>query len=535
MKTFQFANLSKASQKISDRYAYRMVGCAVFLILIATLFPYQFFLQETAERRAAPFPLWLSVTPGSLLDFGKNVLLFVPFGFGLGCWAQKKCWSRFSSLAVVISAGAGLSYAVEFLQVFLPTREPSWQDVVANTIGSLAGHIFFGGCGGSFLCYFSLLEAKVEQSLSIRWVAAIFFSYAAIGLLVSGQLQRASNLSNWERSDTLLLGNDETGRHPWQGRILQVEIFNSALSEELVKGLAAGRSHAEMNDHLVTSYVYSTGPTIENQTKHLPDYSPIPKPSTAELESARVLSDRAWVGTKLPADATLIQELQKTNQFTLRVIYAPAGTLPTTIGRIVSISQGTHDVDLGLSQKGASLTVTFRAVLLGQSEYWAVTVPDVFRNPKPRDITLTFDGSDLLLYVDGRKDPHPLPLNPGATLVHRFKGVGAYNVPGYGVLYDALVFVPLGLLLAFASRKPVLRLSTGRILFGAGMILPPLLLEGVLAGISRRSFSLGNLAFGIGFIAGVFLWFNSDLNNSLHHSLGHTMSARAMAGASGDG
>jgi hypothetical protein len=61
-----------------------------------------------------------------------NVLLFVPLG------AAGALLLRRHAAWVVIALGA-LSLAIEVLQARLPGRTPSYRDVVANSVGALAG------------------------------------------------------------------------------------------------------------------------------------------------------------------------------------------------------------------------------------------------------------------------------------------------------------------------------------------------------------------------------------------------------------
>ena len=72
-------------------------------------------------------------------DFITNVLLFVPIGFfllgALGGLGRQAYWL----FLPVVAACLGLSIAIEFGQIFVSGRTPSWNDVLAETIGGSAG------------------------------------------------------------------------------------------------------------------------------------------------------------------------------------------------------------------------------------------------------------------------------------------------------------------------------------------------------------------------------------------------------------
>jgi hypothetical protein len=159
------------------------------------------------------------------------------------------------------------------------------------------------------------------------------------------------------------------------------------------------------------------------------------------------------------------------------------------------------------------LTFTFRTAVLGVSRYWRLNLPGAFQNAEPRQIVLTYDGAELVGYIDGKRNAHSLRLNPGATLVCRFKGVNPYNVRGYEVLYMIMVFAPLGVLLGFGVRKLACGKPSTWILMGAVVLVPPLLQEGVLSSVSGCPIRLDTAILGCGLIAGAFLLSFSSLNS----------------------
>jgi len=174
---------------LARRWARRALCLGTLAILVCTLFPFQFLLKETAWRRMGPFWLWLNPYPDDPQDFLENVLLFLPFGFAWGCLAAEKRWRWLRGSALALVAGAGLSFAVEVSQTFLPTRDAGWGDVVSNALGSLVGYLVFFALGDRLLLYASHCEAGLERVLSGRRLALAFVAYAALcGFLCRGAL-----------------------------------------------------------------------------------------------------------------------------------------------------------------------------------------------------------------------------------------------------------------------------------------------------------------------------------------------------------
>jgi VanZ family protein len=72
-------------------------------------------------------------------DIAVNLLLFVPFGFGLAGLMRNLGFSAITTVLLAFAVGFALSLTVETLQCFLPGRDPSFVDVATNSISSMAG------------------------------------------------------------------------------------------------------------------------------------------------------------------------------------------------------------------------------------------------------------------------------------------------------------------------------------------------------------------------------------------------------------
>ena len=73
-------------------------------------------------------------------DFLKNIIFFMPFGILLTVIILNKYSMGFFAIAVAVTLTGGLlSYLIEYLQLFLPTRSSGLEDFFGNILGSGLG------------------------------------------------------------------------------------------------------------------------------------------------------------------------------------------------------------------------------------------------------------------------------------------------------------------------------------------------------------------------------------------------------------
>ena len=129
-----------------------------------------------ALARFPPFdPATLGRGSGS--DFVANVLLFVPIGFALaGALADR---SRALALLVIPMVGAmalASSVAIEFGQIFMGGRTPSWHDITGETLGAILGALVWTVLGPFVLVWLRPLvtpASPVERARRLLGVYAI--------------------------------------------------------------------------------------------------------------------------------------------------------------------------------------------------------------------------------------------------------------------------------------------------------------------------------------------------------------------------
>lgn len=472
-------------QQACAEWANRILILSLLGIAYLTLFPFRVDLSPTLVFHRSPFLLGPPDKHVHYLDFFLNVLLFVPFGFGVAAEAAKRGRSRWTCFLLALVLGACTSYLVELLQFYIPARDSGWEDVFSNSTGSVVGFLLFAAFGGVFLREMSQWEDGFEGWLSPARCALLLTAYFAVWFGVSARLQNDTRLSNWDARCLLTVGNDAAGQNPWSGQVLRLQIWDRALSDRAVQRIARQES-VDADAGLLASYDFSGAPPYQDQKHFLPPLDWVSAQPHLTNAAAPGWNGSSWLSTKSPVE-NLMRSIAKSSQFTVHVICAPAPN-ENVNGRIVAFSQSAGNVNFLLRQEGEFLVfrlrdpLSTRRALLGLAWY----VPGVFQSAKTRDIVASYDGSDAFIYLDGVRVQQDYRLSAGASLAHRIRAIEPESLDGYIAVYETLIFLPAGLLLGVAIRNwPRLKVL-GRATIVLCWVLPAALLEISLAVASGR-------------------------------------------------
>ena len=229
-----------------------VVITSLLFILYATLFPFNFSSEITAG-----FELKLTKTD-FLGDLFRNILLFLPFGFGLGCLIENRNYKRVTALVTILIVSFGLSLSVEILQLFLQERTSTLRDIFSNSIGGFIGFYSWHISKAKILRYVSILRTKSQACLSIPKLIISFISYATLTFLLSIPLQSTTNFSNWDPTFWLVLGNEQSGNRPWRGNIYEVYITDHAIRDSEIKQIFTNNQLSSIiTDNLIASYQFT--------------------------------------------------------------------------------------------------------------------------------------------------------------------------------------------------------------------------------------------------------------------------------------
>jgi hypothetical protein len=504
----QSQQVGVSSNSLGCKWSNRILVLATAGILFLTLYPFRFDFHAASPAGTSPLFLGKSLKPAGFLDAFLNGLLFVPFGFGLAEKLRDRGKSFAFTLALALAAGAFFSYTIELLQYYIPQRDSGWEDVFTNASGSVVGCIACEILGQSLLRLVSRCESFLECLLTPRRALGILLIYFALWFAASSVLQRTSRLSNWRADAQLVVGNDASGKFPWKGTVNAVQIWDLALSKEAAQQISTGQAVDTSNPGLLVDYDFSAGPPFRNQRQISSELAWVPRAPIASDSGLLTLDGAAWLTTSV-AVPDLIANLQKTNQFTVRVVCTPAET-GAGDARIISISQPAGFSDLTLRQEDANLVFWFRNPLSASHAILAWYYPRIFTAGRIRDIFYTYDGSNLSLFIDGKEETLTYRLGPGTALVKSVRRIQPGELEGYNYIYYILVFCLPGAILGLAARNLPPPRAARSLWLASVFLIPAMLLEWILVSTSGRSFSSLYLGLSLLLAVGSFLWINSD-------------------------
>ena len=472
-----------------------------------TLYPFRFQFAGRPPGATSPFLLQSGTKGSGIFDDFLNILLFVPFGFALGGLLQSSRRPRAQKLLFALMAGALFSYGMEFLQNYVPSRDSGWHDVFTNSAGALAGFLLWVCMGELVARRLALAELHMKNLLARRRMLWLIPLYYLLWLGASVPLQMQSRLTNWDSDCILTVGNRAGGRlsSAWKGEIYSIVFWDRALPEKVANEISAGKAGSATGNSPapVAAYDFSAPPPVPDERRSLPD---LVWNSGDQGIAAKgfVLDGKTWLDSASPVEG-LVKNFQATNQFSLYVECA-SSEIDGDDKQIVSISRKSGIFDLDMRQDGPDLGFWFRNPLSTRRYLLAEVISNVFLSHRKHGILFTYDGANLVLFMDGQRNSHRYSLGPGPALARVIRHVKASELEGCGYVYYAMVFFPGGLLLGLAVRNARSKLLPLAGALACGLAIPPAALEFILIHVSGRAFVLGNVILASCIGLGGFLW-----------------------------
>ncbi|MCA9866688.1 MAG: VanZ family protein [Anaerolineae bacterium] len=409
------------SARIPGRWVVVVSLLALATILYLRLIPFSFVWPGHV-----PFDR-ITWQPLNLRDAPLNVLLFVPFGFGIsGVLARRGRRSGIGSRALL--GGLALSVMLETTQMFIPERVPSLADVMANGIGALLGYGFYRAWEMGF-------GRALDRYATRRNLLLGLAVYALGAGLLTAYLYRSVHLSNWDASFPLVVGNEAVGKRQWSGRVERLE-------------LAVGRLD---NPQYVARYDFmGEGPFADAGGGPTPSLDWRDGPATPQTGAGVQVGPGEWLATDVPF-SDFITAARGFNSFTIRATVASDDPQQRGPARIVSVSADAERRNVTIGQEKDALIIRLRTPTGGENgQKPEILLPGVFGDGRPRQLVITYDAPMLQVSVDD--DEYTLSLAPGAAFFPGFQTANRWpvtlgdNPRRYDWAYWAIV-IGLGVLL----------------------------------------------------------------------------------------
>jgi glycopeptide antibiotics resistance protein len=501
-------------------WSHLLLIASVCGIVVVTLSPFQFALPADSSLRAILSDFH---HVSDIKDYWLNIVLFIPFGFGLTWLISRHRLSRALLLIITLVFSIGLSCAVELTQSFLPARISNLTDIVTNTLGGVVGSVLYLWWPPIFSFTAAILQINGKKLTASSLLVAFtsYFSLITTAILV---LLISNNLSNWNDNFSLSIGNEATGNRPWQGSVRSIYMSDQALpNNSIAQAFSDNNTFFSKLPNLVVSVAFDT----QNQLQENFDFQVPPlqwqglSATTAAQRSPRGLPEKAditnnekppgslgvfvsgerWLKSK-GAISIINQRLRKSNEFSLSAIIATDLLQKNGLARIFSISANPLYRNLTLGQNGHDLSLRLRTPITGENagepEF---IIPNVFQDLNWHQILITFANSNLNFYIDKPQNKSTFTFEPAVTFPtyspmgfrNRLINLQDFNLLKYQIIFYTLVLVPLG----FLGGLLLLRLKIEQHLTGWWIVViclvPPLLIEQLSMTIGNRPVRVDNL------------------------------------------
>lgn len=477
------------------RWSLRVFVLAILGICLLTLYPFRINPHSHPDM-PDPFLLAGWAKASNAKDVFLNVLLFVPFGFGLAGLLRKRGVSPIATATIVFAAGTLASYAVEFAQFFIPDRDSGWEDILTNSSGALVGALVFFFCGLPLLRLVQICEAAIEKSVSVRNATMILACYFACWIVLSARLQRTAALRDWDPSSVLAVGGlaHPWSSYAWKGKISSLEFWDRALPGDVASRITSSPSDPMVPGWNAEAWYKFSSTASWVTSNSLPPLTFRQTEGVHPLPVAGTWNGNFWLVTSSPA-SNLVSRVRRTGQFSVHLQFTPAQTGDMDAS-LVTIGPPGGVPDLEIRQASEALAFWFRNRLSPEPFELEWSISRGCEPKQPQNVLFSYDGSRLWAYLDGKLLYEGYRLGPATAFARIVRHPKLMELQGYRYTYYGMVFFPAGCLLGFAWRKSRggMRLLA---LILLGIIVPSVLLEVALLASGSQPFSIGNLWLGV--------------------------------------
>ncbi len=491
-----------------------IIAISLVAILFVTLLPFDFSIPYNFSLKYI-YSNFLETT--YIFDLIVNVILFIPFGLGLAAWLEKRKFLKARNLKITFLTSLSLTLTVEVCQLFLVSRNPSLSDLVTNSLGGVLGAFLF----------FSLIkhQQKISQLLSflvifrrrnLRFKSLVFLwlSYFFLMSFLLISVDDRTKVSNWDTNFYLVVGNEATGNRSWSGKVNYLCISKKSFYQQQLEKILAQKNSCqalENDPDLLTTYSLSNPQKSVLKPKNSASLQE-EVTTSSENSTGIIVNPKNWLKTENPA-SELTQKIKNSSQFTIFTEIATANLTQEGPARIISLSKNQYWRNLTIAQWRKDLSIRMRTPLTGgNGQKPEIRINNFFTDTNFHQIAISYNGTRLKIYVDEVAKAKSLYLGSEAALFWSIFSIFAekiYLKPAnnsfYIILYYGLIFIPLGFFWGVISNFLRTRLLGFITFLIGGLIVPPLIIETIIANSSDRYWNGSYLSIGIAVIIISFL------------------------------
>jgi glycopeptide antibiotics resistance protein len=425
-------------------YATFWIVGGIFFIVMLTLYPFRFESIVWGKKNAIKE---FFRNPSDWFDFYANILLFMPFGYGLSQSFGTKQFSNNLKLLFILGLSLAFTIMIETLQLFLPIRSSSVIDIFTNTLGGTVGGAY-GLLSGHQLTRRGR-DWVTKQWLKPRSVAIVLALWLVLMFGVTGRLTSMVYLDKWNPDYNLVIGNDVMGDNGWRGNVKGVSFVDRALSKSEAQQFLQSSQFPRLDASLADYDLTGSPPYRDRSRLALPRLEPqsIDNPTTSPSPNL------AWYSTQQPPIA-LTEAIRKSSAFTLATTFETQDLENLGRGLILSLSLDENQRNISLEQHKREVIARIRTSATGgNGSAIEVKTKDLELN-RTHHVLLTYQDAVLTLYLDNR-EPSQITLRPELVffrfLIPSIRGRGIPVNPlalnFYPIVFYAIWFLPLGTLL----------------------------------------------------------------------------------------
>lgn len=458
-----------------------IIVLSCFIILIATLLPFDFTYPENFSWDDLRTILTTVSSPG---DIFVNLVLFMPFGWGVSALFLTRKVSLLKNILLTLVISFCLSSIVEILQIFLLIRRTTPTDVLNNSLsGCLGGVLFLLVRNRLSKIYFNFDRRLFLNCFIVIWL--IYLAIIGISLI---SLKDATKLDNWNIQFPLMIGNERTNNRPWQGEISYFYVSDRFLDEPMIEQLFTTKNQSKnLQTDLLGAYTFEENNLMyPDQLGNLPSLVWQEKAINLRQKSAITLDENNWLQTETIPEK-LTQKIQDNSEFTILTKIKASKKIQEDGGRVFSLSQNIYQRNVSLEQSKNDLKLRLRTILTGENGSEPVLIwRNFFKDRKFHQIAIAYNGKQFKIYLDSIKNLYNLKFNSESALfwsVFYFLGsqtplyIDKNSL--YNFLYYDLLFIPFGFLLALILVFLPNKTRFYRLIFLLGIIVPSLFIESI--------------------------------------------------------